>query len=463
MNTFVSRFRTAVAVSLALATLSNAQAQTYQFQQNKAGLAVVGATSTPGGNPSSGSGGSNTTTPVAPSSGSGTATPAPAPNPAPTAAVQLTTASLAFPDTAVNTPSASAGVGVLSTGDAPLSLGAITASAPFSAVTDCTSSLGAPGQCTVNVVFKPTYPGPVSGTLTVPTSAGTKSVQLAGTGLGAVFHLADSPATNFTYPQTYVGSTQATVLSATYKNQGNIPGDLALPALTGANATDFSTTANCTGVSAGESCVVTVAFTPKTSGPKAASFSLSGWSAQLQGTAVAAPTKGMNFAGMINGATILNPTNINYFGPSPYSTSIDTNCANTSWYASSILCANNTVGTQSYPQSAATTWNNSTKGPRYVVLDLGTTRTFNAAYVYQSPSDGRFTGVQLAVSNSPLAYADANWTVVAPEMTVSDTVYTPQRMGFGDVSGRYVRVMVRHAGTTYPNYVEIRGLQLFYE
>jgi hypothetical protein len=288
-------------------------------------------------------------------------------------------------------------------------------------------------------------------------------VQLSGTGLGAAFQLADSPATGFTYPQTYVGSTQATVLSATFKNQGNMPGDLALPALTGANAADFGTTSNCTAVAGGQSCVVTVTFAPKTSGPKAASFSLLGWNVQLQGTAVAAPTKGMNFAGMINGATVLNPTSLSYFGPVPYSTNIDTNCANSSWYASSMLCANNTVGTQSYSPSAATTWSNSNKGPRYIVLDLGATRTFNTAYVYQSPSDGRFTGFQLAVSNSPLPYSDANWTVVAPEMTVSDTVYTPQRMGFGDVSGRYVRVMVRHNGTTYPNYVEIRGLQLFYE
>jgi len=462
MTSFVSKFRTAAAVALALVTLSTAQAQTYRFQHNKTGLTVTASPTTPG-SPSSGSnsGGSNTDVPVNPSSGSGSATPAPSPTPS--MAVELSTTSLAFPDTAVYTSSVQAGIGILNTGEAAVSLSTITASAPFSATTDCTSNLAVQGQCAVNVVFNPTVPGAVTGTLSVPTSAGTKSVRLAGTGLGAVFQVTSNPATNYTYPQTYVGSTQATVLTATYKNQGNIPGNLAMPNLTGADAADFNATTNCADVPAGQSCTVTLAFAPKSSGTKTASVSLLGWTAQLQGTAVAAPTKGMNFAGMINGATILNPTNINYFGPAPYSTAIDTNCANAAWYASSMLCANNTIGTQSYAPSTATTWNNSTKGPRYVVLDLGTTRTFNAAYVYQSPSDGRFTGVQLAVSNSPLPYADAGWTVLAPEMTVSDTVYTPQRMGFGDVSGRYVRVMVRHNGTTYSNYVEIRGLQLFYE
>lgn len=463
MTTSIPQFRTAVAVALALATLSNAHAQSYRFQHNKAGLEVTGTFATPGA-PSSGpsSGGSNTNTPVTPSSPSPGAT-QPSTGTTPTTSAQLSTANVAFAETAVGTTSASAGVGVLNTGETTLSLGAITASGPFSATTDCTSSLAASSQCAVNVVFKPTYPGSVMGTLTVPTSAGTKSVQLSGTGLGADFQVTSAPATNFTYPQTYVGTTQATVLSATYKNQGNVPGDLALPALTGANAADFNASSNCTQVAAGQSCTVTLTFSPKSSGPKSATFSLLGWTVQLQGTAVAAPTKGMNFAGMINGATILNPTNVNYFGPAPYSTAVDTNCANSSWYASSLLCANNTVAAQSYSPSAATTWSNSGKGPRYIVIDLGTTRTFNAAYVYQSPSDGRFTGVQLAVSNTPLPYADASWTVVAPEMTVSDTVYTPQRMGFGDVSGRYVRVMVRHNGTTYPNWVEIRGLQLFYE
>jgi hypothetical protein len=446
--------RLAAALSLALLAFSSAQAQTYHFQTVKPGLVVAPVAATP-----SSSAGSSTTT--APS----TTTPA-APAPAPVTAVDLTTTSLVFADTAVGATAGPGGVGVLNTGETVVSLSTPQVSGPFAASTDCTASLAAGGQCLVNVTFTPYTYGQASGTLTLGTTAGAKSVQLAGTGLASSFAVTSSSGTAIVYPQTYVGYPQPTVLTAMVANQGNIAGTLSLPTVTGVNASDFTASSDCKNVQAGQSCTATLSFTPQSAGTgKTASFSLLGWTAQLKGDAFPAPTKGVNFAALLNGARILNPTNTAYYGPAPYNTSTDTNCANTQWFVSSVLCANNTVGTQSYNANAATTWSNSNPSgaSHYVVIDLGGTRTFNTAYVYQSPSDGRFTKVQLAVSNSPLPYADAGWSVVAPEMTVSDTVYTPQRMGFADVTGRYVRLQVRHTGTVNFSWVEIRGLQLFFE
>jgi hypothetical protein len=370
---------------------------------------------------------------------------------------------LTFADTQVGVTSAVGTVVLRNMGDLGLTLAAPTVSGPFSAATNCSNSLGGGEECLVNITFTPPNYGPYSGTLAFATSAGNKLVQLSGTGLAADFRVTGTPANSITFPLTYAETTQATVLTLTVQNVGNVAGSMQLPPISGANPADFSATSDCAAIAAGQACSVTLSFKPQTEGAKSASFSLQNFTVNMSGSAYPAPTKGVNFAGMINGARILNPTNPSYYGPSPYSVNTDVNCANSSWYVSSLLCTNNTVGAQPYSQNAATTWSNSGGGWRYVVVDLGQTRQFNTAYVYQPNSDGRFTAVQLSVSDSPRTYADAAWVDIGPQLSVSDTNYAAQRMSLGAVSGRYVRVKVRHTGTVSTSWVEIRGLQLFYE
>lgn len=455
--------RLTAAVALALATLTSAQAQVYRFSSVIIkDLKVTPATTiptTPTGPVAPGSP-SQPTTPTQPTSPTQPAPTQPAPEPV--KAVTLSTASLVFSDTAVDQPSTPGAVGVMNTGEALVTLGVPSISGPFLATTDCTNSLAVGGQCIVNVSFKPHTYGALQGYLTMSTGAGQKQVSLTGTGLGTYFQLRTGLPTSTTFEPTYVGAQAPSEFKAVAWNRGNISGAMAAPTLSGESPQDFTLVSTCSAVAPEQECTTTVTFTPKSEGARRATLNVLGSTVALSGNAAPAPTKGVNFAGMINGARILNPANVAYYGPSPYNATVDNTCA-ASWHVTGILCGNNTVGTQPYSQSVATTWSNSGGGARYVIIDLGQTRQFNTAYVYQPNSDGRFTKVQLAVSDSPLPYADAGWTVASTEATFVDNVYTPQRMSFATASGRYVRVQLRHTGTTYSSYVEIRALQLFYE
>jgi len=452
--------RLTAAVALALATLSTANAQDYRLTVPVKALKVTPSATTPTtpGGPVAPGSPTQPTTPTQPTNPSQPTQPAPEP----VKAVTLSTASLAFSDTLVDQTSTAGAVGVMNTGEALVSLGVPSITGPFLATTDCTNSLAVGGQCVVNVSFKPHTYGTLQGYMTMSTGAGQKQVNLTGTGLGAYFQLRAGLPSSMTFEPTYVGAQAPSDLKAVAWNRGNISGTMTAPTLSGESPQDFTLSSACNSVASEQECTTTVTFTPKNEGARRATLNVLGSTVSLSGNAAPAPTKGVNFAGMINGAKILNPANVAYYGPSPYNATVDNTCSG-SWQVTGILCANNTVGTQSYGQSVATTWRNTKGTAYYVVIDMGQTRQFNTAYVYQPNSDGRFTQVQLAVSDSPLPYADAGWTVASAEATFADNVYTPQRMSFAPASGRYVRVQLRHNGTTSSSYVEIRGLQLFYE
>lgn len=170
---------------------------------------------------------------------------------------------------------------------------------------------------------------------------------------------------------------------------------------------------------------------------------------------------GINFASQANGASILNPNDVTFYGPLPYHPTLDMSCTG-SWSVNHILCPNDGLPSQTYSSSAATTWSNSGGGARYVIIDLGRTRVFNVAYFYQANSDGRTTFAEIAVSDTPQGYAASGWKVVT-STNLSATDYTGQRVGFPAISGRYVRLGAANTYASYSGYVELHGLQLFYE
>jgi uncharacterized repeat protein (TIGR01451 family) len=100
-------------------------------------------------------------------------------------AISVAPASLSFGSQGVATTSPVQTVTVTSSGTSALTVSSATASGPF-LVTDGCSAVGpiAPaGTCAVQVAFKPTALGAATGTLTIVSDGGTKTVSLSGTGV----------------------------------------------------------------------------------------------------------------------------------------------------------------------------------------------------------------------------------------------------------------------------------------
>lgn len=150
-------------------------------------------------------------------------------------------------------------------------------------------SVLAPGAaCPVTVFFQPAEPQEYQGRADVSIlSLGTKSVVLAGKGLGSKFALKGAPPSEHTFPATATGTPAPAPLVLTLTNTGNRYGTSPMPAVTGPNADDFSVTSSCSGpssVAAGADCSVTVSFAPKAEGTRSASVKVVDTTFQLTGT-----------------------------------------------------------------------------------------------------------------------------------------------------------------------------------
>lgn len=152
--------------------------------------------------------------------------------------------------------------------------GAITLTVPSSASvsgagfsfvsTTCGSTLGAGASCTVTVRFLPTADGTYSGSLTVSTSAGSKTASLSGQGLQGT---GTASPTSLAFGSVQVGQSSA-VQTVTLTNTGSQA--LTFSGISVAiGQTDFGQSNNCGATLAmGASCTVSVSFTPSTSGSR---------------------------------------------------------------------------------------------------------------------------------------------------------------------------------------------------
>jgi hypothetical protein len=136
------------------------------------------------------------------------------------------------------------------------------------ASTDCTGSLpGTTGQCTVNVNFTPGNTGSRSANL----NAGGQSVNLSGTGTSP--NASVSPG-NISFGSQPVATTSGPS-TITLTNNGTAPLNYGSVSEGGANQADFQVgDTNCAAVGSiapGNSCSITVAFIPTTTGGRSAS------------------------------------------------------------------------------------------------------------------------------------------------------------------------------------------------
>lgn len=187
---------------------------------------------------------------------------------------------LAFGDEPVGQTSSAKSVSVTNTGTTPVTIGTIYTSGPYSAVQNCGSSLAETQSCSINVEFSPTTIGTVSGTLSIPTSAGTQTVSLQGTGTAS--QLAVSPA-SIAFGQALDG--QTTTGQFTLMNNGNATAQ-SLSVTLPAHVTQTNTCS--TSLAAGASCTVTLTYAPTTVGPMSGTVAIaaadSNTSANVTGT-----------------------------------------------------------------------------------------------------------------------------------------------------------------------------------
>ena len=131
----------------------------------------------------------------------------------------------------------------------------------------CSSGLPSGASCVLTVTLTPAATGPVSGQLTIQTSAGPAYVTLQGTGTAPAVSLTPS---SLDFGSVEVGSTSA-AQTVTLQNTGTAPLAIASISATG----DFARTTTCSATLAvGASCAIDVTFAPTATGARVGTLSV---------------------------------------------------------------------------------------------------------------------------------------------------------------------------------------------
>jgi len=111
--------------------------------------------------------------------------------------VSLSTNTLTFSGQTIASPSAAQAVTLTNTGSAALNISNVTSSGDFAQVNNCSTSVAAGGNCTINVTFTPTVSGNRFGSVTITdnTVSGSQTISMSGTGTGANFQISASTQT----------------------------------------------------------------------------------------------------------------------------------------------------------------------------------------------------------------------------------------------------------------------------
>jgi hypothetical protein len=185
--------------------------------------------------------------------------------------------SLSFGTQAIDTTSAAKAVTLTSAGTSNLLLSGIAIAGAnkgdFAQTNNCPATLAPGKKCTVNVTFTPSQLGSRSASLTFTDNAAGSPQTVALTGKG-VAQATVSP-TSLTFAAQTVGTTSA-AKNVTLTN--NLPTTLTINGIsfTGADPGDFAQTNTCDGsVPAKGKCTISVTFTPKATGMRTATLTVS--------------------------------------------------------------------------------------------------------------------------------------------------------------------------------------------
>jgi len=178
---------------------------------------------------------------------------------------QAASASLSTPSfsSTVYGSSSTATATLSNTGVGPISVAAPAVSgADFGLYTNgCGSTLGAGASCNITVQFAPTGTTTRSGTLTVGTGAGSKSVNFSATGVRANVHLSH-PSIGW---GTFNLGTNSEWFPVTLTNNGT---STLVVSSVNSNSTDFVVSNGCGTVGVNGTCIIYVHFSPKASGAR---------------------------------------------------------------------------------------------------------------------------------------------------------------------------------------------------
>lgn len=304
----------------------------------------------------------------------------PSTNPTPTPEIALAPDTIDFGDLALNA-SVSRTTTVSDTGQASLTLAAISASGDFTQTNDCGAMISAGTTCTINITFSPTALGTRSGTVTLNDNAAGNPhrIKLTGRGISTPTSAATLTPSQISFGNQMVNTTSSSQ-TVNLTNTGNAVMTLSSIGITG----DFSQTNNCgSTLSSGAGCTIAIAFSPTALGTRSGTLTVSD---SASGSPHLVPVSG---TGVGTGQLSVNPTNI-AFG--------NVTVGNTG--TQSVQLSN--TGTGNLNISSA-----STSGPGFSIsgltlpatLTAGQKLTFNAAFAPASAGDA--TGsVTLTISGS---------------------------------------------------------------
>ena len=184
----------------------------------------------------------------------------------------LSPSSLSFGDQLVGTQSALQPVTLTNNGGQILNISSIQVTSNFLESNTCGSSLAGGLSCTISVAFAPLGQGNKTGAILIADNAAgsPQAVMLSGTGTTMV---TVTPA-SLAFPGQAVNTTSA-AKNVTVKNSGGAALIFSSITITGANAGEFAQTNTCTGsIAAGNSCTISVSFTPAGGGTRTAVLTL---------------------------------------------------------------------------------------------------------------------------------------------------------------------------------------------
>jgi hypothetical protein len=177
--------------------------------------------------------------------------------------ITLSPASLTFPTMLVGTTSSSQTVTLTNKGTATLNISGISSSPDFLQKNNCGSSLAAGKSCGINIAFRPTKSGTLSGAVAITDDASTSPQTITLTGTGTVVSLS-TPALDF--GDQAVGTISASQ-QVTLTNVGTTALEISSIAINGYNADSFHEATTCGSILGPKSsCQIGVKFKPVSTG-----------------------------------------------------------------------------------------------------------------------------------------------------------------------------------------------------
>jgi FG-GAP-like repeat/Abnormal spindle-like microcephaly-assoc'd, ASPM-SPD-2-Hydin len=178
-----------------------------------------------------------------------------------TPAVSLSPTSLTFSNQTVDTSSATQSITLTNTGAGPLTIISVASTGDYSQTNTCGGSVASKATCKISVAFTPTTTGARHGTLVVTDNATTSPQSVTVTGTGIAANVAFSP-TGLSFANQAVNTSSATKTIVLTNNTG---AKLTISQI--AASSNYSQTNTCgTGIAAGATCNILVAFKPTSTG-----------------------------------------------------------------------------------------------------------------------------------------------------------------------------------------------------